>query len=150
MLAQRRLRAEKMTIDNALRKIRLLGRITLQHGASKAEAETASKLAQALMERFCIRAEDARSVANASSQLTWVYWERLLGEFGIELSCFSRRGNAQLGSGLIAFIKLDTGHWCVKKQSAEGWKTIASDWGVESLRAYLKKNGPRSYSMAPA
>ena len=61
-----------MTIDDALRKIRLLGRITLQHGASKAEAETASKLAQALMERFCIRAEDARSVANASSQLTWV------------------------------------------------------------------------------
>jgi hypothetical protein len=150
LLARRGLRAETMTIDSALRKIRLLSRITLQHGASKAEAETASKLAQALMERFCIRAEDARSVANASSQLTWVYWERLLGEFGIELSCFGRRGNAQLGSGLIAFIKLDTGHWCVKKQSSEGWKTIASDWGVESWHAYLKKNGPCSYSMAPA
>jgi hypothetical protein len=139
-----------MTIDNALRKIRLLGRITLQNGASKAEAETASKLAQALMERFCIRAEDARLVANASSQLTWVYWERLLAEFGIELSRFGRRGNAQLGKGLRAFINLDTGHWCVKKQSSEGWKTIANDWGVESLHAYLKKNGPRSYSLAPA
>ncbi len=139
-----------MTIDNALRKIRLLGRITLQNGAAEAEAETASKLARALMERFCIRAEDARSVANASSQLTWVYCERLLEEFGIELSRFGRRGNAQLGRGLRAFINLDTGHWCVKKQSAEGWKTIASDWCVESLLVYLKKNGPRSYSMARA
>ena len=102
------------------------------------------------MDRFAIGAEDARPAAPAPCRLTWVYWERLLGEFGIELNHFGRRGNAPLGGGLLVFIRLDTGHWWVKKQSSDGWKPIASDCGVESFRAYLREDGPRSYSMAAA
>jgi hypothetical protein len=139
-----------MKVDEALRKIRLLSGTIPQNGASEAEAKTAANLARTFMERFAIRAEDARPARCAPSRLTWVYWERVLGEFGVTLNRFGRHGNAALGKGLLVFIRLDTGHWCVKKQSSDEWMPIASDFGVESLRAYLRENGPRSYSMAAA
>ena len=139
-----------MNVHEALRKIRLLSRIIPQNGASESEAETAATLARALMDRFAIGAEDARPAAPAPARLTWVYWERLLGEFGVELNRFGRRGHALLGGGLLVFIRLDTGQWWVKKRASDGWKPIANDCGVESFRVYLRENGPRSYSMAAA
>ena len=138
----------QMNPEDALRKIRLLRSVVPQNGATDAEAATAATLARALMERFQLRTEDVRASATSSSGLTWVYWETLLGEFGIGLSRFGMRGSAQWGDRFQVFIRLDTGHWSVKKQSSDGWIRIASDFGIESFRAYLRLSGPRSYSMA--
>jgi len=139
-----------MRLEQAQRKIQLLSRITPENGALLAEAQTAAKLARALMERFAVQAEHARTAPTASSRPAWVYWENLLGEYGIGLNHFGVRGSAQLGRGLVAFIKLDTGHWSVKREGSDGLTLIASDFGVESFRTYLRENGPRSYSLAGA
>ena len=77
-----RLSDQAMRVEDALRKIRLLRRLVPENGASKFEAETASRLVQALMERYSIEKEDVRPVATPRSRMTWVYWEHLLAEFG--------------------------------------------------------------------
>ena len=112
-----------MNLAEALRKIRLLSRIT-RNGASAAEAETAANLARSLMERFAILAEDARPARVAPARLTWIYWESLLEEFDIKLKRSGRRGTARLDSGLLVFIRLDTGQWSVKKQGRMTWPSL--------------------------
>src|ERR1700730_17397653 len=84
------LKGERTTvrIEDALRKIRLLRRLVPENGASEAEAETASRLVHALMERYSIGREDLRPVASPPNRLTWVYWEQLLAEFGMRLHRF--------------------------------------------------------------
>ena len=103
-----------MKLEEAQRKIQLLSRITPRNGASAAEAETVPNLARARIERFAVQQELARTAPAPTSRLTWVYWESLLGDYGIGLNRFGGRGSAQLGSGLVAFIRLDTGHWSVE------------------------------------
>ena len=80
--------------------------------------------------------------------MTWVYWEQLLAEFGIALHRFGGRASASLGNGTLIVIRLAAGHWHVQQVSPEGWKIVVRDSGLESLRAYLAKYGPRSYSLA--
>ena len=130
-----------MRLEEAKRGIQLRGRITQENGASGAEAQTAAKLARALMERLAVEVEHARTAPVASSRLSWVYWENLLGEYGIGLHHFGVRGNAQLGRGLVAFINLDTGHWSVKGDRSGGSTLTASDFGEGSFRTYLRDNG---------
>ena len=103
-----------MKLEEAQRKIQLLSRITPRNGASAAEAETVANLARARIERFAVQQELARTAPAPTSRLTWVYWESLLGDYGIGLNRFGGRGSAQLGGGLVAFIRLDTGHWSVE------------------------------------
>jgi hypothetical protein len=138
-----------VNLAEALRKIRLLRRIT-RNGASAAEAKTAANLARALMERFAILAEDARPARVAPARLSWIYWESLLEKFDIKLKRFGRRRTARLDSGLLVFIRLDTGHWSVKKQGSNDLALVASDFGVESFRALLRETGSRSYSLVAA
>lgn len=135
-----------MKVEDALRKVRLLRRVRPENGASVPEAENAARLAQALIERYALRPDDARREAAPVFHLTWVYWQRLMDEFGIKLRHFGKRGNASLGDGRLIFIRLDSGQWQVQLTSPGGWETVQRDWGVESLRGYLLKSGPRLYS----
>ena len=136
-----------MRIEDVLRKIRLLRRVIPQNGASESEAETASRLVQALMERYSIGQEDVHPVASPRNRMTWVYWEHLLAEFGIALDRFGGRASASLGNGAIIAIRLATGHWHVQQVSTKGWNIAIRDCGLESLREYLAKHAPRSYSL---
>jgi hypothetical protein len=95
-----------MRVEDALRKIQLLRRLIPANGASEAEAETATRLAQTLLEKYCIRSEDVRPIATPSSQMTWVYWEQLLAEFGMSLDNFGRRASVRLGNGALIVIRL--------------------------------------------
>lgn len=137
-----------MRVEDALRKIRLLRKVIPENGAFEAEAETATRLAQTLLEKHCIRSEDVRPVATPSPQMTWVYWEQLLSEFGMSLDNFGRRASVRLGNGALIVIRLAANQWHVQHPSSEGWKIMTRDFGVESLRAYLAQYGPRSYSLA--
>jgi sarcosine oxidase gamma subunit len=138
---------QDMRVEDALRKIHLLRRINPENGAFDSEAETATRLAQALMERYSIGKEDVQPVSTPRSRMTWVYWEQLLAEFGIALDRFGDRASASLGNGALIVIRLATGRWHVQQASPGGWKIAVQDSGLESLRAYLAKRGPRSYSL---
>ena len=137
-----------MRFEDALRKIRLLRRLVPEKGASEAEAETAARLIRSLMERYSIGKEDLQPVASPSSRMTWVYWEQLLAEFGISLNRFGGRASASLGNDALILIRLTAGQWQIQQKSPMGWEIIVRDFGVESLRAYLAKYGPRVYSLA--
>lgn len=135
-----------MKLDDVIRKVRLLRKVTLENGASEAEAESAARLASRLMERFAVAPEDVRPVP-PQRRRSWVYWEQLLGEYGLRLNRFGGFASASLGHGVLLNIKLASGQWCVRRASALGWQTAICDTGLESLRAYLEKNGPRNYSL---
>jgi len=136
-----------MRVEDALRKIRLLRRLVPENGASEFEAETATRLVHALMERYSIGKEDVHAVASPRNRMTRAYWENLLAEFRIALDRFGGRASASLGDGALIVIRLADGQWHVKQASPEGWKIAAQDSGLESLRAYLAKHAPRSYSL---
>jgi len=137
-----------MRVEDALRKIRLLRRLVPENGASEFEAETASRLVQALMDRYSIGKEDVHGEERSCNRLTWVYWEQLLEEFGIGLDRFGGRASATLANGARVVIRLASGHWHLQQASPEGWQITVRDFGLESLRAYLTERGPRSYSLA--
>ena len=137
-----------MKVEDALRKIRLLRKFVPQNGASEAEAETASRLVRTLMERYSIGIADLSPVATPPSRMTWVYWEQLLTDFGMSLDTFGQRASVRLGNGALIIIRLAANQWHAQQPSSDGWKIMARDFGVESLREYLAKYGPRSYSLA--
>jgi hypothetical protein len=135
-----------MTVQDARRKIKLLRWVKPEYGAFQAEAENAERMKQLLMERYAIgEAETAEPARVSPAPLSWVYWEALLGEFGLKLRRFGGRGNATLGRDKIIYIKLHTGQWWIEQP--RGLETRARDRGVESLRAYLVKNAPRPYTI---
>jgi sarcosine oxidase gamma subunit len=136
-----------MRVEDALRKIRLLRKVIPERGASKSEAETATRLVQALMERYSVGKEDVQPFATPRNRMTWVYWEQLLAEFGMALNRLGGHASASPGNGALIVIRLATGHWHVRQVSPQGWKIAVRDSGLESLRAYLAKYGPRSYSL---
>ena len=136
-----------MRAEDALRKIGLLRKVKTENGALAAEAESAARLAKALMERYAIKAEDIRDGSiTPAFRMTWVYWRELLHEFGLQLRHFGHRGNAAIGADKIVYINLRTSQWWVEQQSSGGWQTVIRDWGVESLRTYLNAHG-RGYSL---
>jgi uncharacterized protein DUF2786 len=137
-----------MKFEDALRKIRLLRKLVPENGASDAEAEAAARMIQNLMKRYSIDRQDVVPVASPPSRMTWIYWEQLLGEFGIALNRFGGRGSASLGTDALIIIRLAPGQWQIQEKSPAGWKIKVRNFGLESLRAYLAKFGPRSYSMA--
>ena len=89
-----------MKLEDALRKIRLLRQVKAEHGASDAEAENASAIIRTLMERFAVKSEEVRpSNEMPFRRMTWVYWDHLLEEHGLELRHFGKRGSVSIGSG---------------------------------------------------
>ena len=136
-----------MNAEDALRKIALLRQIKTANGALDAEVDTAERLVKALMARYAINLEDVPSASSAPVfRMTWVYWQNLADQFGLSLHHFGHRGNARIGRDRILYVNLRASQWWVEQQSAGGWKTIARDWGLESLRRYLDQS-LRGYSL---
>lgn len=110
------------------------------------------KLEETLVQVDALRSrpEAAGSVAELESaaHLTlvinrlWNYWRSLLGDFGVRLLHWGNRGNAALGDGRFLFIRLDDARWCIRRKKQAGWETVAREWGMETLREYLKAHGP--------
>jgi hypothetical protein len=136
-----------MTVEDALRKIELLRKVSTDKGALAAERETAHRLQKMLMERYAIKGGDVPEPPPATAtRLTWVYWQELLEEFGLNLTHFGNRGSAQVGNNIIVYVRLATNQWWADVKSPGGWRTTIKDKGIKSMRSYLKEHAPRSYS----
>lgn len=136
-----------MTAEDAMRKIGLLRKINTDNGAVAAEAETARRLQKALMGRYAIKAREIPAASPTTvSRLTWIYWQELLNEFGLRLDQFGHRGSAAVGNNSKVYIRLDENRWWIEESCPGGRQTTARNWGVESLRKYLKEHAPRSYT----
>jgi hypothetical protein len=136
-----------MTVEDALRKIELLRRISADKGAVPAERETAYRLQKVLMERYAIKARDIPEAApQSASRLSWSYWQELLDEFDLRLNRLGNRGSVIVGNNFRVYIRLDKSDWWVDQKSPVGWKTTTRDRGIESLRKYLKEHAPKNYS----
>ena len=87
-----------MTVEDALRKIALLRRVSTDKGALAAERETAYRLQKVLMERYAIKDQEFSEGPTTSRpfRLNWDYWQELLDEFGLSLTRFGGRGSASL------------------------------------------------------
>jgi hypothetical protein len=132
--------------EDALRKIGLLRKVKAENGALAAEVDNAARLTKALMERYAIKAEDIPAASAAPTfRMTWVYWQDLLSQFGLQLRRFGHRGNAAIGNDRIVYINLRTSQWWIEQRSNGGWQTNVRDWGVEALRKYLDERA-RGYS----
>lgn len=135
-----------MRAEEALRKIGLLRRVKTENGALAAEADNAARLVKALMERYAIKADDIPTASQTPAfRMTWIYWQHLLHQFGLQLRHFGHRGNATIGDDKIVYINLRTSQWWIEQKSSGGWQTSVRDWGVESLRTYLEEHA-RGYS----
>jgi hypothetical protein len=133
--------------EDALRKIKLLRQVRVENGALPTEAENALRLVEALMVRHAIKPEDVSAASpRPTSRMTWIYWQELLNEFGLQLSRFGRRGNAAIGNDKVIYIKLGTAQWWIEQRSGDERQTSVRDWGVESLRNYLNQHA-RRYSL---
>ena len=136
-----------MTVEDALRKIALLRKISTDSGALAAEAENAYRLQKALMARYAIKPQyipDGAPTA-AVSQLSWTYWKEVVEQFGLTLTRLGNRGSVAVGNAKL-FIKLEKNQWWVEERSPNGWQTTARDRGMESLRKYLFDHAPKTYS----
>ena len=141
-----------MTVEDALRKIALLRRVSADKGALAAERETAHRLQKVLMERYAIKAQEVpEGPPTTPFRLHWDYWQELLDEFDLKLRHFGGRGSAEVGSNMIAYIRLATNQWWIDEKTPRGgWQTTVRDNGLDSLRAYLKEHAPRTYSFSTA
>ena len=129
-----------MNSEDARRKLQLLRQVKPENGFSDAEAENAVHLSQLLVKRFAIHAEDIRPKSTRSLAMSWVYWEHLADEHRLELHRFGGRGSLVLPDRKRGLIKLSTGEWWVQRDSADGDERVARNWGVETLREYLRRN----------
>ena len=141
-------RATAMKIEDALRKIRLLRQVNAENGASDAESENASTLVRRLMDRFAVKSEQARTATPSQFRMSWVYWDHVLYDFGLELRHFGKRGSARMSEDKQVLIRLDTGEWRVQQSTPNGIEVLIKDTGVESFQAYLNRNAPRIHSLS--
>src|SRR5882762_9406618 len=137
-----------MTVEDALRKIALLRRVSTDKGALAAERETAYRLQKVLMERYAIKAQDVPDGPTTAKpfRLNWDYWQELLDEFGLSLTRFGGRGSAEVGNNMIVYLRLAANEWWIEERTPRGWQTTVRDRGFDSLRSYLKEHAPKSYS----
>ena len=136
-----------MKVEDALRKIALLRKISTDKGAMAAERETAHRLEKVLMERYAIHAREIPDAApTTASRLSWSYWQELLEEFGLRLDRLGNRGSAMIGSNSKVYIRLDQSQWWTEERSPNGWQTKVREQGLESLRKYLNEHAPKNYS----
>jgi hypothetical protein len=138
-----------MTVEDALRKIELLRRLSADKGAVPAEREAAYRLQKVLMERYAIKRQEVPEGPKTNAfRLNWTYWQELFDEFDLQLNHFGSRGSAEIGRNSMVYITLGNSQWRVDDRSkgGGGWQTTVRDQGIESLRAYLKDHAPKSYS----
>jgi hypothetical protein len=139
--------AVAMKIEDALRKIRLLRQVKPENGSSDAEVENAAQIIRSLMERYTVKSEDVRSYNDAPFRGSWVYWDHLAEEYGLELRHFGKRGSVSIGRDMQAMLRLDTGSWRVQRGNNGSTQVLAEGSGVETFQAYLSKNTPRMFSL---
>ncbi len=140
-----------MTVEDALRKIALLRRVSEDKGALTAEREAAHRLQKVLMERYAIKPQEVpEGAARTPFRLNWDYWRELLGEFDLRLTHFGGRGSAEVGKNMIVYIRLALNQWWIEERTPTGWKPTIRDKGMDSLRAYLKEHAPKTYSFSTA
>jgi hypothetical protein len=137
-----------MKVEDALRKIRLLRLVNADNGASDAEAENASSLVRRLMDRFAVKSEETRKPSPSQFRMSWVYWDHMLYDFGLELHHFGKRGSAQIGPDRQVLIRLDTGEWRVQQTTPGSNELLIKDTGVESFQAYLNQHAPKMHSLS--
>src|SRR5258707_13148784 len=107
-----------MTVEDALRKIALLRKVSPANGAVPAEAEAAYRLQKALIARFAINdTEISDASPRTPFRLHWNYWQELLDEFSLTLTRFGGRGSAEIGKNLIANIRLATNQYTIDERS---------------------------------
>lgn len=136
-----------MKIEDALRKLELLRRVTPENGFSQGETENAVRLANSISRQHAIRPEDLRPVRPTFRRRpSWFYWRNLSDEFGLELRHFGRRGSVSLDRAHVVMIRGDTSDWFAQKLSARGWEMVEHSNGLDSLRSYLMRNTPRTYT----
>ncbi|MGA7870371.1 MAG: hypothetical protein WCA22_05670 [Candidatus Binatus sp.] len=137
-----------MKVEDVLRKIVLLRRISTDKGALAAEKEAAHRLQKALTERYAIKPEDVPDGAPTTAfRLNWSYWQELFDEFNLPLSHFGSRGSARVGNSSTVYIRLAANQWWAEEKSAGRWQPTTRGQGVESLRDYLRVHAPKSYSL---
>jgi len=134
-----------MNLRDVLRRVRLSRTMSPKDRAR--EAESAVNLAQILGERFSVGSEGVRFASSRAYRNSWVDWRESLGELGIELRHIGRRGYASLKNGKQVLIRLDSGQWQVQRRALGGWEIVTRDWGRESLRVYLIKDGLPPYPL---
>src|SRR5258708_18542224 len=136
-----------MTVEDALRKIALLRRLSEDKGALAAEREAAHRLQKVLMERYAIKAQEVpEGAARTPFRLNWDYWQEVLDEFDLRLTRFGGRGSAEVGKNIIVFIRLATNQWWIQERCPTGWKPTIHDNRIDSLRTYLQEHAPQTYS----
>jgi hypothetical protein len=138
-----------MKVDDAIRKIRLLSELSLDRGASEAEAQSATSLAEQLRKRYGIGGEYVRAASERPvfHHTNWFGWVQLFDSFGLELRRFGKRGSAIVNKTTI-LVRADTGEWQAQKPSGDGWNVVVKDSGLDSLRSYLSKNTRRTYNFS--
>jgi hypothetical protein len=136
-----------MTVEDALRKIAILRRVSADKGALAAERETAYRLQKVLMERYAIKDQEIlNGPTTRPFRLNWDYWQELLDEFGLSLTRFGGRGSAEIGNNIIAHIRLAANEWWIEERTPRGRQITVHDRGLDSMRTYLKEHAPKSYS----
>jgi hypothetical protein len=137
-----------MTVEDAMRKIALLRRVSTDKGAMAAEREAAYRLQKVLMERYAIKDQEIPDGQTTTRpfRLNWNYWHELLDEFGLSLTRFGGRGSAEIGNNIVAHIRLAANEWWIEERTARGRQTTVRDRGLDSLRSYLKEHAPKGYS----
>src|SRR5258708_21963298 len=105
-------RGVSMTVEDALRKIALLRRVSTDKGALAAERETAYRLQKMLMERYAIKGQDVPDGPTTTRpfRLNWDYWQELLDEFSLSLTRFGCRGRVKIRNNIIVHIRLANNH----------------------------------------
>ena len=107
-----------MKVEDALRKIALLRRISADKGALAGERETAYRLQKMLMERYAIKAQEIADAPKARPfSLNWDYWKELLNEFDLSLTHFGGRGSVEIGINIIAHIRLAANEWWIEERT---------------------------------
>jgi hypothetical protein len=140
-----------MKVEDALRKIALLRRVSEDKGALAAEREAAHRLQKVLMERYAIKAQEVpEGVSTNPFRLNWDYWRELLDEFDLRLTHFGGRGSAEVGKNMIVYMRLATNQWWIEERTPTGCKPTIRDNGMDSLRTYLKEHAPKTYSFSTA
>src|ERR1700726_2464565 len=141
-----------MNREAALRKVSLLRRVTSERGATPAEFENATRLAQKLAEDLALPEDEIIRKTHEPSPNTrrsWVYWEQAASEFGLGMNHFGSRGNLRVGDALIV-IDFDHSQWTVNKPSPIGYREVIRKSGLDSFREFLRQHAPRRYSLGYA
>jgi hypothetical protein len=136
-----------MKIEDALRKIRLLRQVKAENGSSNSEAESAAQIIRSLMERYAVKSEEVRPANGSMFRMSWVYWDHLVEEYGLELRRFGKRGSVSIDRDMQAVMRLDTGSWRVQRGNNGSTEVLAEGTGVETFQTYLSKNAPRMFSL---